>query len=79
MRDYEMTLLRVSAILQVMTASQPTSDEIVAALRASGWLLEQEAADRLAEAGYYTKLGYAYQDADDPNIGVPALRGQVSR
>lgn len=45
---------------------EPTPDEIIEALRASGWLLEQDTADRLREHDFITGMGRAFEDPDEP-------------
>ena len=47
--------------------SQPTSVEILAALRDAGWLLEQETASSLQAAGFHSLMGTAFPDPDDPS------------
>jgi hypothetical protein len=51
------------------TASQePTGEQIIDALCASGWLLEQDTASLLdIVQGFHVVMGRAYQDPDDPN------------
>ncbi|WP_260972775.1 hypothetical protein [Mycolicibacterium llatzerense] len=44
----------------------PSSAQIVDALRAAGWLLEQEADTALVSRGYATSVGAAFPDPDDP-------------
>jgi hypothetical protein len=53
---------------EVEERDQPTADEIVAALRSAGWLLEQETEASLRAAGYNTTMGYAFPDPDDPSV-----------
>lgn len=47
---------------------QPKPEEIVAALRAAGWLLEQETEASLRSAGYHTVMGHAFPDPDDQSV-----------
>lgn len=47
---------------------QPTPDDVVAALRAAGWLLEQDTASTLDAHGFGTVMGRAFQDPDDPQV-----------
>lgn len=54
-----------------MTGTQsplPTSDEVIAALRSAGWLLEQDVAAALERAGFHATTGKAFPDPDDPAI-----------
>lgn len=44
---------------------EPTSEQIITALRAAGWLLEQETGSALQRRDYFTRLGWAYPDLDD--------------
>lgn len=44
---------------------QPTSDQIIDALRSAGWLLEQETDSALLNRGYVTSVGAAFPDPDD--------------
>jgi hypothetical protein len=46
---------------------EPTSEQIVDALRAAGWLLEQETDSALRQRGYATAVGSAFPDPDDPS------------
>jgi len=48
--------------------SLPTSVEVIEALRAAGWLLEQDTASTLERAGFYTVTGKAFPDPDDPTV-----------
>ena len=45
--------------------NEPTSEQIIAALRSAGWLLEQETGAALQRRGYTTQLGWAFPDPDD--------------
>lgn len=45
---------------------EPEPDELLTALRSAGWLLEQEAATALSEAGFDVTPSWAYQDPDMP-------------
>lgn len=47
---------------------QPTSDDVIDALRAAGWLLEQDTASTLDAHGFRTIMGRAFQDPDDPQV-----------
>ncbi|BBZ15978.1 hypothetical protein [Mycolicibacterium gadium] len=47
------------------SGNEPTSEQIVAALRSAGWLLEQETGAALQRRGYRTQLGWAFPDPDD--------------
>jgi hypothetical protein len=49
----------------VREPGEPTQDEIVAALRTAGWLLEQEADIVLGERGFHTTLNSAFPDPED--------------
>jgi hypothetical protein len=44
---------------------EPTSEQIVAAPRSAGWLLEQETGAAFRNRGYRTQLGWAFPDPDD--------------
>jgi len=44
--------------------NQPTEDQIIAALEASGYLFEQDVATRLSSLGYHVETNYAFQDHD---------------
>jgi hypothetical protein len=46
--------------------SEPTSEEILKAVRDAGWLLEQDTARSLESFDFRTQLGWAYEDPDDP-------------
>ncbi len=46
----------------------PTSDEVVAALRDAGWLLEQDTARALSAGGFHVKQGKAFPDPDDGTV-----------
>jgi hypothetical protein len=46
-------------------AESPDQEEIVAALGASGFLMEQEVATALEDAGYYAATGRAYTDPEE--------------
>lgn len=46
----------------------PTSTEVIGALRAAGWLLEQDTASKLRRAGFDTVTGKAFPDPDDPSV-----------
>lgn len=46
----------------------PTSGEVVAALRAAGWLLEQDTARALATGGFHVMQGKAFPDPDDATV-----------
>lgn len=47
---------------------RPTSDEVIAALRDAGWLLEQDAAAVMREAGFFVATAKAFPDPDDPTV-----------
>lgn len=47
---------------------RPTSDEVIAALRDAGWLLEQDTAATLANSGFYVTTAKAFPDPDDPSV-----------
>lgn len=47
-------------------AQWPTDDELLAAVRAAGWLLESQALRVLAEADLHPRAGWAFADPDDP-------------
>lgn len=53
---------------EIREPEQPTAEEIVAALRSAGWLLEQETEASLRAAGYNTTMGHAFPDPDDPSV-----------
>ncbi|GAB2682753.1 hypothetical protein [Nocardia goodfellowii] len=46
-------------------APEPTEEEIISALRAAGWLLEQETETCLERQGFHTSLNAAFPDPDD--------------
>lgn len=46
-------------------ATEPSSEQIVTALRSAGWLLEQETGSALQKRDYFTHLGWAFPDPDD--------------
>jgi len=48
-------------------ANLPTSEEIIQAVRNSGWLLEQDSARSLDGHDFHTLMGWAYADPDDPS------------
>lgn len=50
-----------------MSTDRPTPTEIIFAAERSGWLLEQHAARVLDAAGMHPRVGWAFQDADDPS------------
>lgn len=54
--------------MDAVELGQPSADEIVAAIRSAGWLLEQETEAALRAAGYYTQMGHAFPDPDDPAV-----------
>jgi hypothetical protein len=53
---------------EAIEPDQPTPDQIVEALRAAGWLLEQETEATLRAAGYHSVMGFAFPDPDDPAV-----------
>jgi hypothetical protein len=46
-------------------SEEPTSDQIIDALRSAGWLLEQETDSALLKRDYVTSVGAAFPDPDD--------------
>lgn len=44
----------------------PSTDELLAAVSAAGWLLEHQAVRILDEAGMHPRAGWAFSDTDDP-------------
>lgn len=46
----------------------PSSDEVIAALRAAGWLLEQDTAATFERAGFHVAPGKAFPDPDEPTV-----------
>lgn len=50
------------------SGSQPTSAEVIAALREAGWLLEQDTAAMLEASGFHVTRGKAFPDPDDPSV-----------
>ncbi|MFP8887849.1 hypothetical protein [Streptomyces mangrovi] len=48
--------------------TRPTSDEVISALRSSGWLLEQDTALTLEKNGFYVTTNKAFPDPDDPSV-----------
>lgn len=44
--------------------NQPTEDQIIAALEASGYLFEQDVATKLSSLGFHVETNYAFQDHD---------------
>lgn len=44
----------------------PTDQELLAAVRGAGWLLEHHAVRILAEAGAHPTVGWAFEDPDEP-------------
>jgi hypothetical protein len=52
----------------VVEPGQPSPDEIIAAVRSAGWLLEHDTETALRAAGYYTQMGQAFPDPDDNAI-----------
>jgi hypothetical protein len=60
-----------------MMTDQPSEDEIATALRASGFVFEQEVAVVLENLGYYARTGASYTDPDENKpreIDVVAFR-----
>src|SRR3954449_9449103 len=47
-----------------MPGAEPTREEILAAIRASGYLLEQEVAQRLEGIGFHSTTNRAWEDPD---------------
>ena len=47
---------------------RPTSDEVIAALRDAGWLLEQDTAAKLERSGFHAETAKAFPDPDDPSV-----------
>lgn len=47
-------------------AELPSDDELLAAVRDAGWLLEHHAVRTLSAAGMYPRAGWAFQDPDEP-------------
>lgn len=47
---------------------RPTSDEVIAALRDAGWLLEQDTAATLSDHGFHVTTAKAFPDPDDPSV-----------
>lgn len=47
---------------------QPTSAEVITALRDAGWLLEQDTATALGNYGFHVTTGKAFPDPDDPTV-----------
>src|ERR1035437_5321062 len=54
--------------MDAVEPGQPSADEILAAIRSAGWLLEQETETALRTAGYSTQMGHAFPDPDDPAV-----------
>lgn len=52
----------------VVEPGQPSTDEIIGAVRTAGWLLEHDTETALRAAGYYTQMGQAFPDPDDTAI-----------
>ncbi|MGW5069737.1 hypothetical protein ACWEQJ_27160 [Streptomyces cyaneofuscatus] len=48
--------------------SRPTSDEVISALRESGWLLEQDTARTLETSGFHVTTNKAFPDPDEPSV-----------
>lgn len=48
-------------------SEEPTSDQIIDALRSAGWLLEQETDSALLKRDYVTSVGAAFPDPDEPS------------
>lgn len=46
-------------------ANLPSPEELIAALRDAGWLLEQDAHSVLEKLGFHSVIGKAYPDPDD--------------
>ncbi|WP_149360881.1 hypothetical protein [Lolliginicoccus suaedae] len=47
--------------------NSPSDPDLLTALTNAGWLLEQTVAHVLADADCHPRLGWAFQDVDDPN------------
>ncbi|HZQ90365.1 MAG TPA: hypothetical protein VFA60_01075 [Terriglobales bacterium] len=50
---------------QQTAKGQPTAEDIVAAIKASGYLIEQEVATILEKLGFHVQTNRAYQDVEE--------------
>jgi hypothetical protein len=48
-----------------VSGSSPTEDEILAAIEASGYLMEQEVASRIEKLGFHVQTARAFKDVDE--------------
>lgn len=66
-RDATMVRMNSSGTTPQPDGARPSSDQVVQALRDAGWLLEQDTAAALEEAGLHAVTGKAFPDPDDPS------------
>lgn len=68
----------MSAVKDDPTPSGPSSEEVLAAVRATGFLLEQEVAQTLQSLGFHSTVSRAFQDPEENKsreVDVTAYRG----
>jgi hypothetical protein len=58
---------RVMPDVEDESGREPSAEQIVAAIRVAGWLLEQETAQTLSDRSFYVTMGRAFPDPDEPS------------